>query len=87
METAMDTTYLYLGAIIAIVAIIGLAISGKFNFSLSKHKMKIAASKQQAKNIVSATNITNESEVKIKKGDKHDITVDRINGKSKVDIQ
>ena len=87
METAMDTTYLYLGAIIAIVAIIGLAISGKFNFSLSKHKMKIAASKQQAKNIVSATNITNESEVKIKKGDNHDITVDRINGKSKVDIQ
>jgi len=83
----MDTTYLYLGVIIAIVAIIGLAISGKFNFSLSKHKMKIEASKQQAKNIVSATNITNESEVKIKKGDNHDITVDKINGKSKVDIQ
>lgn len=61
METAVDTIYLYLGAFIAIVVVIGLAISGKFNFSLSKDKMTVEASKQKAKNIISATNITNES--------------------------
>lgn len=85
----MDTNYIYLGAlvVIAIVVVIGLFISGKFNFSLSKDKMTVEASKQQAKNIISATNITNESEVKIKKGDNHNITVDKIDGKSKVDIQ
>ncbi|MGZ8246023.1 hypothetical protein [Methylomagnum sp.] len=84
----MDTNYIYLGALAlgAIVVIIGLFRSEKFNFLLSKDKMTVEASKQQAKNIISATNITNESEVKIKKGDNHNITVDRIDGKSKVDI-
>ena len=62
-------------------------MSGKFKFSLTKNKINLESSKQQAKNIVSATNITNQSEVKIKKGDNHDITVDNIDGKSKVDIQ
>jgi hypothetical protein len=83
----MDTTYIYLGAFIAIAVIIGLAVSGKLKFSLSKNKLDFEASKQEAKNKVSATNVTNESEVKIQKGDNHDITVDRIDGKSKVDIQ
>ncbi|MDO9213529.1 MAG: hypothetical protein Q7U23_06815 [Methylococcales bacterium] len=83
----MDATYIYLGAFIAIAVIVGLAVSGKLKFSLSKNKLDFEASKQEAKNKVSATNVTNESEVKIKKGDNHDITVDRIDGKSKVDIQ
>jgi hypothetical protein len=67
--------------------IVGLAVSGKLKLSLSKNKLDFEASKPEAKNKVSATNVTNESEVKIKKGDNHDITVDRIDGKSKVDIQ
>jgi hypothetical protein len=83
----MDTTYIYLGGFIAIAVIVGLAVSGKLKFSLSKNKLDFEASKQEAKNKVSATNVTNESEVKIKKGDNHDITVDSIDGKSKVDIQ
>jgi hypothetical protein len=83
----MDTTYIYLGAFIAIAVIVGLAVSGKLKLSLSKNKLDFEASKQEAKNKVSATNVTNESEVKIKKGDNHDITVDRIDDKSKVDIQ
>ena len=84
----MDSTnYIYLGGFITIAVIIGLALSGKFKFSLTKNKLNLEASKQAAKNTVSATNVTNESEVKIKKGDNHDITVDRIDGKSKVDIQ
>lgn len=83
----MDTTYIYLGGFIAVAVIIGLAVSGKLKFSLSKDKLDFEASKQEIKNKISATNITNESDVKIKKGDNHDITVDRIDGKSKVDIQ
>lgn len=83
----MDTTYIYVAAFIAIAVIVGLAVSGKFKFSLSKNKLDFEASKQEVKNKVSATNVTNESEVKIKKGDNHNITVDRIDGKSKVDIQ
>ena len=82
----MDTTYLYLGGFIAIVIIAGLILSGKFKFSLTKNKINIEASKQTIKNTVSATNITNKSDVEIKKGDNHNITVDKIN-KSKVKIQ
>ncbi len=79
--------YVYIAAFIAIAVIVGLAVSGKLKFSLSKNKLDFEASKKAAKNQVSAPNVTNESEVKIKKGDNHDITVDRIDGKSKVDIQ
>lgn len=83
----MDTNYLYVGGFILIAVIAGLVLSGKFRFSLTKNKINLESSKQQAKNIVSATNITNQSEVKIKKGDNHHITVDKIDGKAKVDIQ
>lgn len=82
----MDATYIYLGAFIAIAVIVGLAVSGKLKFSLSKDKLDFEASKQEAKNKVSATNINNESEVEIKKGDNHDITVNGIDNKSKVKI-
>lgn len=83
----MDTTYIYFAVLIAIVVTVGLAVSGKLKFSLRKNKLEFETSKQEAKNKVSATNVTNQSEVKIKKGDNHDITVDKIDGKSKVDIQ
>jgi hypothetical protein len=82
----MDT-YVYVSAFIAIAVIAGLAVSGKLKLSLSKDKLDFEASKLEAKNKVSATNVTNESEVTIKKGDNHDIAVDKVDGKSKVNIQ
>jgi hypothetical protein len=83
----MDTNYIYFAVLIAIVVVVGLAVSGRLKFSLRKNRLDFETSKQKAKNKVSATNVINGSEVKIKKGDNHDITVDRIDGKSKVDIQ
>jgi len=82
----MDT-YIYIAAFIAIAVIVGLAVSGKLKLSLGKNKLDFEACKSETKNTISTTNVTNESEVKIKKGDNHDITVDRIDSKSKVDIQ
>ncbi|MFZ2726427.1 MAG: hypothetical protein WAX77_09270 [Methylococcaceae bacterium] len=82
----MDNS-IYLGIFVAIVIVAGLFLSGKFKLSLSKNKLNVEAKKEKTKNVISATNITNKSEVKIKKGDNHDITVDKIDGESKVDIQ